>query len=274
MKREEVFSVKIYFVKPVDLIAVVINTLLELEYETYVVSEAESEALLRILGDNQRSIVFLSVSNRQEAAKWVQYGRRAQRIKGAGGGLPVQVGAFVYSNMGADERQMFLACEIPAISFSSLRENTVRTLHKVLSAFDARGARGSVRVRTRGQCVAFVTIKGASGPASCKVTEISAYAMLCEVERSMRQHFAVGMYFADVVLALRGMHIRTAAMVLGFSKENSDVFVLRFCGTEIRDGRTVYSEAIPVENRRKIHSYIRTCLKEQIDERLAAAGRR
>ncbi len=273
MKREEVFSVKIYFVKPVDLIAVVINTLLELEYETYTVSEVESEALLRVLAANQRSIVFLSVSNRQEAVKWVEYARRVQRIRGAGGGPPVQVGAFVYSSMGADEKQLFLACEIPTISFNSLRENAVRTLERVLTAFDARGARRSVRVRTRGLCVAFVTVKGVGKPLSCKVTEISAYAMLCEVETRFHQYFAVGTYFTDVVLALRGMHMRTAVMVLGFSKENADVFVLRFCGTEIRDGKLVYSEIVPVENRRKIHAYIRTCLKEEIDEQLSAAGR-
>lgn len=273
MKREEVFSVKIYFVKPVDLIAVVINTLVELEYETYTVSEVDSEALLKILPLGQRSIVFLSVSNKQEIPKWVEYARKVQAIRGAEGGVAVQVGAFVYSSMDAEERQRFLVHQIPTIGFASVRENTVQILEKILIVFDARGMRRYVRVRSRGLCVAFVTIKGRSEPLRCKVVEISAYAMLCEVDPPYHQYFGVGEHLADVMLALRGIHVRAAVKVLGFSREDASVFILKFCGMDVQDGKMVYSENVPAENRRKVHTYIRACLKEEIEEQLASAGR-
>jgi len=273
MKREEIFSVRIYFVKPVDLIAVVINTLLELEYETYTVSEVDSEALLKILPLNQRSIVFLSVSNKQEIPKWVEYARKAQAIKSAEGGAAVQVGAFVYSSMDAAERQRFLVYQVPAIGFASLRERTVQMLEKILTVFDARGMRRYVRVRSRGLCVAFVTIKGRSEPLRSNVQEISAYALLCEVDPAYHQYFAVGAHLPDVMLALRGIHVRTAVKVIGYSRENANVFILKLCGMDVVDGKMVYSENVPAENRRKVHAYIRACLKEEIDEQLAAAGR-
>ena len=49
MKREDVHSVKTYFVIPIDLINVFINTMIEMEYETYIISENDQEKLLKIL---------------------------------------------------------------------------------------------------------------------------------------------------------------------------------------------------------------------------------
>jgi hypothetical protein len=273
MKREDVFSVKIYFVKPVDLIAVVINTLLELEYETYTASEADAEDLLKILPRNQRSIVLLSVSNKQEIPKTIEYARKLQAIKSTETGLVAQVGAFVYSSIDADEQQRFLYYQIPTISFAALKDNSVQTLDKILTVFDARGMRRYVRVKSRGVCVAFVKLKGRSEPLRCVVSEISAYAMLCQVDPSYHHYFAVGSHLSDVMLTLRGIHIRTAVKVLGFSRENSSVFILKLCGIDIKDGKMVYTEAVPADTRRKIHTYVRSCLKEEIEEQLAGVAK-
>ena len=67
--------------------------------------------------------------------------------------------------------------------------------------------------------------------------------------------------------------MRSAVKILGYSKENGNVFILRFCGMDVQDGKMGYSENVPAETRRKVHAYIRTCLKEEIDEQLSAAGR-
>ena len=80
MKREDVYTVKIYFVDPIDLITVVVNTLVELEYETYSVSDHACNKLLKLLEKNQRSLVFVSVTNRHEASRWLEFARRAKEI--------------------------------------------------------------------------------------------------------------------------------------------------------------------------------------------------
>jgi len=58
MKREDVHSVRIYFVKPIDLINVFINTMIEMVYETYIIGEYDQEKLLKILPLDLRNIVF------------------------------------------------------------------------------------------------------------------------------------------------------------------------------------------------------------------------
>jgi hypothetical protein len=264
MKREDVYTVKIYFVKPVDLITVVVNTLVELEYETYTVPDYDSDKLLKILPRNKRSIVFVSITNKNEATRWLDYGRKAI-------GLPdtnVQVGAFVYTNMEAELRGEFLSAQIPAISFSNIQSNTVKVLEQILRVFDARGMRRYVRVNTRGISVAFMTLKGRKEPVRCPVHEISAVACVCEIPRDIQAHFQVGAYIPEVMLALRGIRIRTAVQIVGFSQENKDFFILKFVGIELKDGKMNYSEKTPGELRHKIHTYVRSCLKENLSEQL------
>ena len=263
MKREDVYTVKTYFVNPVDLITVVINTLVEVEYQIYTVSETDSERLLKILPDNKRSIIFLTVSNRQETQRWLDYAKRAVAILG------VQAGALVYSSMEPEERNGFLASQIPAISYSAIRTDTVKVLEQILTVFDARGMRRYVRVRARGISVAFVTVKGRSEPLRCNVTEISAYAALFEIEEEFKHYFEGGGYIPDVLLALRGIRVRAAVRVVGFSEANPGSFIVRFYGIQLEDGKMTYTERVPPEVRQKIHAYVRACLREEITEQLA-----
>jgi hypothetical protein len=264
MKREDVYTVKIFFVKPIDLITVVVNTLVELEYETYTIPDYDSEKLLKILPKNKRSIVFLSVTNKNEAARWLEFGRRAMALPETS----VQVGAFVYTNMEAELRSQFLSAQIPAISFSNIQTNTVKILEQILRVFDARGMRRSVRVKTRGISVAFLPVKGRNEPVRCAVHEISAVAFVCEIPRSIRAHFQVGAHIPEVMLALRGIRIRTAVQILGFSQENKDFYVFKFIGIEVKDGKMGYSEKTSGELRHKVHTYVRSCLKEELADQL------
>jgi hypothetical protein len=262
VKRDEVFTVKIYFVNPLDLIAVVMNTLVELEYETYSVSDYDSERLLKILPKNKRSIVFVSVANRPDTTRWLEYASRAMQIPG------VQVGAFVYTSIEAAEKLKFLEAQVPAITFASIKSNTVRVMEQILTVFDAKGLRRYVRVMARGITVAFFTVKGRDEPLRCKVVEISAQAFMCQIDDRWRHLFEAGSHIPEVQLALRGIRIRTAVQVVGFSREKKDVFILRFCGIELKDGKMEYTNKIPGEVRQKVHSYVRSCLKENLSEQM------
>jgi hypothetical protein len=262
VRREDVFTVKVYFVNPLDLIAVVMNTLVELEYETYSLPEYDSEKLLRILPKNRRSLVFVSVANRPETQRWLDFAQRAAAISG------VQVGAFVYTSIEPMEKLKFLEAQVPAITFASIKSNTVKVMEQILTVFDARGTRRYVRVIARGITVAFFPIKGRDEPLRCDLVEISAQAFMCEVDPRWRHLFTVGSHFPDVQLALRGIRIRTAVRVLGFSREKKDVFILRFCGIELKGGKMEYTNKISGEVRQKVHSYVRSCLKEDLAEQL------
>jgi hypothetical protein len=179
------------------------------------------------------------------------------------------VGAFVYTSIEPAEKLKFLEAQVPAITFASIKNNTVKVLEQILTVFDAKGMRRYVRVVARGISVAFFSVKGRDEPLRCNVLEISAQAFSCEVEESFRHLFKVDSHFPEVQLALRGIRVRTAVRILGFSREKTNVFILRFCGIELKDGKMEYTNKIPGEVRQKVHSYVRSCLKEDLAEQLA-----
>ena len=52
--------------------------------------------------------------------------------------------------------------------------------------------------------------------------------------------------------------------------ENQNVFMLRFCGIELKEGKMSYTDKVPGPIRQKVHTYVRTCLKEDIVTQLEA----
>jgi hypothetical protein len=265
MKREDVHTVKIYFIKPIDLINVVINTLIGMEYETYTIDENEMEKLLRILAEDLRSIVFICVANRQDVVKSLEYIEKLKAVEKTA----IQVGAFAYSAMDPAVKQKFLFNLATVTTFSDLKENTVGTLRTILQAFDARGNRKFIRVKARGTSEAFIMRKGRVDPIKGKIIDISAFAFACEIDPISHEYFQPGCLLSDILLSIKGIRIRTAAKLLGFSEKNRNIHIFRYFGTEIKDGKTVMTEKVPLETKQKLHRYISSCLKDDLKDKLA-----
>ena len=266
MKREDVHSVKIYFVQPIDLIHVFINTMIEMEYETYIVSEHDREKLLEIVPQDPRNIVFLCVANRHAVAKWLEYSKRLNESEN----FAIQIGAFVYTSMAEEIKKLFLYNLVSVTSFADLRTNPIEVFTKIFQAFDAKGNRKYIRVVPRDLSEAFVMVRNREEPVKGRIIDLSAAAFACEIDQRSHQYFAKpGNFFQNVLLHVRGVRIRTPVKLLGFSKENKNVFIFKYYGTELKDGKRNYTERVSQEVKQKIHKYITSCLREDMKEKLA-----
>ena len=117
---------------------------------------------------------------------------------------------------------------------------------------------------------AFIMVQNRNDPVKGKIVDLSAAAFGCEIDQLNHEHFVKpGIFFHDILLHIRGVRIRTAAKLLGFSKANKNVFIFRYYGTELKDGKITYSEKVPQEVKQKIHKYITYCLREDLKEKLA-----
>jgi hypothetical protein len=265
MNRNEVYTVKIYFIKPIDLISIIINTLIEMEYETYTLGDYDKDKLLKILSENKRNVIFLCIPHKQEINYWLDYIEKVKKVKDT----YVQIGAFVFPKMEISDKQKFLINNVSVISFDDLRKNTSKVLQKILLIFEAKGIRKHIRVAAQGICEAFISVKNIEKPVRGKVLELSSYAFACQIHEDFHDYFTVGSYIPEILLALRGIRIRISAKLLGFSRENKSIFIFKYCRYEIKDNKMDFSETISREAKQKIYSYIKSCLKEEITEKLA-----
>ena len=59
-QRLEDCNVKIFFIEPLSSISIVIDALINIEYEVYVVGEKDKEKLIKLLSPKDRNVIFFS----------------------------------------------------------------------------------------------------------------------------------------------------------------------------------------------------------------------
>lgn len=266
IKKEDVYTVKIYFIKPIDLISVVVNTLIEMEYETYTISEFDAEKLPRILPEDQRNVLFICVTSRQDAQRWLEYVGNLRDEPSS----RIQIGVFAFSSMDDTLKKKFLMNQISVTPFDQLRQNTLGVLRTILQIFECRGQRQYIRVRAQGHSEALISISGRDQPIKGSLVDLSTSAFVCDIPEIYHHYFEAGQYIREILLVLRGIRIRTAAKFLGFSQEKKNHFIMKFCTLSVKDGRFDYEEQISRDPKQKLCNYIRTCLKDSLMERLSA----
>lgn len=264
VKRNQVHTVKIYFIEPVDIISVVIDTLVKLEFETYTVSSLDKEKLLTLLHQDIRSVIFLSITNEKELEKAKVYIDALNEIKDSS----VQTGAFVKSNIKPELKMELLERNTAVIEFQDIKENTVAVLRKILTYFEARGTRKFVRTKTTGQSEAYFTVKNLENPLKARVMNVSSHAFLCMITKEDLPYFTPGSYFHEVLLVLKGIRLRTSVKIIGFNKDMPTVFVMKLCTAKLINSQLHYTDHIPPEIKNKMHNYIKICLKDNLNQKL------
>lgn len=262
--KNQVYTVEIYFINPIDLISVVINTLIELEYEAYSINETDKENLIEIIKSNPRNVIFLSVRNKMEVEGYLKYIESTLKIESTN----IAFGAFVYDAMDQATRNRFLEHNVSVIEFGELKSNTVAVMKNILTFFEARGRRLYIRTKTYGIAEAYFYIKSKENPITAKIMDISAFACSVVIDDIDKIFFQVGDYFNEILFVLGGIRVRTAAKILGFSKDNNNIHILKFCTAKMDGERIIFDENITPEISRKLHDYIRKCLKDKITEEL------
>jgi hypothetical protein len=266
MDKEQVYSVNIYFVNPLEIISVVSNTLIELEYETYTVSDLDKFKLLKVVQNDIRSVIFICVRNKIEIEESLRYIEEILSIKGPN----ILIGAFVYDHMDTDVKNKFLINNVSTIELSQIKKDPVSVLKNILTYFEARGKRLFIRTKTYGTCEAYFYFKNREAPILGKITDISAYAFSCELDEMNKLYFEVGAYLPEILYVLGGVRIRTAAKVLGFNKDKNNEYILKYCTAKMTSDKLIYEEKIAGEIKQKLHDYIRKCLKDSLTQKFNA----
>ncbi|MBN2738474.1 MAG: hypothetical protein JXR70_15950 [Spirochaetales bacterium] len=266
LKKDQVFTVRIYFIEAIELISVVVNTLIKLEFETYSISMAESQFLIPVLKRSLRNIIFICVNTAREAEHWLEYIDKLDKL----GDVNVQVGIFTYNNISDKLKLAFLERRAAVIRYSDLQENTLNVIKKILVYFEAKGQRKFVRAKASGISEAFFTVKNLEEAVRGDILETSAAAFSCRIPQAFRVYFNKGDSFDQVLLVLRGIRVRVSAQVLGFDQKAPDVFIFKLCTAKIEDNKLIYVDGLLPEVKAKVHTYIRMCLRSQIASELEA----
>ena len=204
------YSVKVYYINPIDSISIIIDALINLEYEVYTLPESDKEKLIKIIPkENTRVVVFFSIINRSEINEWLNFVNTAKALN-----LNyLQLGGFSFDQISDEEKNKFLSLGVPIISFSAVEKNAIETLQNLLTVFEAKGKRAFIRVKTLGSAEVYFYFKSRKDPLVLKIIDISASAFSVEVDDSNKNYFTINSYFSELVMILMGTRIRVNVKV-------------------------------------------------------------
>ncbi len=260
MIPKEVYAVKIFFINPIQIINVIIDTLINLEYESYVIIDDERDFLLELLPKYEKSIIFFTILNKTEVDAWINYSNELLKIDNT----QILIGAFAYDSIDQKVSEKFLENNISVIRFEDIQKNPLQVMKQIMTVFEAKGKRAYIRSKTYGQAEVYIYQKNKDKPIVCKILDMSAYAISLDVPSEYKYDFTVGGYFQEAVLILKGVRIRCSLKVVGFSSANSSLYILKICHAEIVSNKVVFTDNIPKDTSRKLHDYIKKCLKDEM----------
>ncbi len=264
INRDEVFSVKIYFINPIELLDVVINTLLEMEYETYQLDDPDKYKLLKIVPNDIRNIIYFCLRNKLEVPKWLEFVEDVKKIEGTHNLL----GCFYFDHLDNGSIRQFLQENVAMISFSDVKTNPLLMMKKVLQYFEAKGKRRYIRVLATGISEAYFYTKDKNEPIIGKIIDISRQAFSCRIPEENRIDIKVNQFYKNTLLILKGARIKVDVKVIGFSKDDPGLYVFKFCNVELKAGKVIFTETVPSDVLYKVHSYIKECLKENMRQQI------
>jgi hypothetical protein len=259
-------SVKIYFIEPIELISVVIDTLIKLNFEAYSISETYKHKLIPILKTNPRNVIYICIMGDTAVEECLKFIDKLQSINES----QIQIGAFIYNKMPLETRTQFLERGIATIPFDSLKYNTLQTLKRILTYFEAGGAKKYVSAPTSGICQAFFKIKNHDKPIQADIIMLSVYAFSCRINGNDRLNFGHGNFFHEVTLFLKGRRLVISAQFLGFGKDNPHIGFFKIYITSHESSAPQYHNRLPREIKNKLYDAVKTFLKDNLKKKIDA----
>jgi len=262
--KTQVESVKIYFIEPIQLISVVIDTLIKLNFEAYSIDGAYKNKLISVLKTNPRNVIYICVLGDASVAEWLHYIDDLQAISQS----QIQVGAFIFNKMPSETRTQFLERGIATIPFDSLKYNTLQTLKKILTYFEAGGKKKYVSAATFGICQAAFILKGQPTPIQTDILSLSVFAFSCRIKGIDRMHFEHGSFFHEVTLLLRGRRVIISAKFMGFGKENPHIGIFKIYMPSPQGSANQYHNQLTQDIKNKLYDAIKSFLKDNLKKKL------
>jgi diguanylate cyclase (GGDEF)-like protein len=257
-------NVHVYFIEPLELISVVIDTLVKMGFESYQVDLKDKMKLLQILDKEIRNVIFICISSESDLASWFEYINHIQKLEDDN----IQVGIFAYSRINPGYCMKFLERNIAVIKFSDIQADTVSVLKKILIYFEAKGRRGYVRVEACDDSSAFINLDSEHLVIKARIHTISEQFFTCYFEKKDLHHLVQGRYFTKVLLRLKGTVVQISTKILTTKKDDPRYCVMQICSALYKNKRITYTSSLKKETKDKIHRYIRYCLKENLKKRL------
>jgi hypothetical protein len=257
-------SVKIYFIEPIHLISVVIDTLIKLNFEAYSIEGTYKDKLISLLKTNPRNVIYICILGDAGAAEWLLYIDKLQSIKET----QIQVGAFIFNKMPLEVRTQFLERGVATIPFESLKYNTLETLKKILTYFEAGSKKKYVSSPTFGICQASFPLKGQPEPIQTDILSLSVYAFSCRISPNDRMHFEHGSFFKEVTLLLRGRRVVISAKFMGFGKENPHIGIFKIYMPSPPGSVNQYQSQLTQDVKNKLYDAIKSFLKDNVKKKL------
>jgi hypothetical protein len=257
-------TVKVYFVQPLESIAVVMNVLIKLNFEVYSVPLDDVYRLVPILKAHPRNVVYFCVNSDADAAQWLAY------IDMLASYTPthIQFGIFISATIAKAATLAFLNHGVATIDLSRLQSNALETLRKILLYFEAREKRKFVRARSFGICQVLFKMKNLQDAVKTDLVEISIRAFSVQVQADDKVFFNAGHYIQDVTVLLRGKRLRLSARFMGFDRQSPEKGIFLIYFPNIESGKVEFHQQLPKEVRNAIYDYIQIALREDIKRQL------
>jgi hypothetical protein len=270
INKESVYTVKIFFMNPINLISNITDILIQLEFETYTVNKEDRGYLISVLNKNIRNIIYICVLNKLETDFWLEYIDKILKLQKSF----LQIGVFVYNNIEEEMKMKFLVRGISVITFSDIKENTLSVIKRVLQYYEAKGRRKYIRAKAIGKSEVYFNFKYMKVSLKYSIIDISVTAFSALITDANSSYFRIGTVYKNIQLVLMGMRVTCSVKLLGFSKENPEIFIFKFQKETMIEGNSGYSDGLNEDNRIKIHKYIKKCLKENLNYHLSEARKK
>ncbi|MBN1797811.1 MAG: hypothetical protein JW822_04485 [Spirochaetales bacterium] len=264
MNNVQTETVKIYFIEPIHLISVVIDTLIKLNFEAYSIEGAYKEKLISILKTNPRNVIYICILGDASVEEWLHYIDELQVINQS----QIQVGAFIFNKMPLETRTQFLERGIATIPFEHLKNDTLQTLKKILTYFEAGSKKKYVSAATFGICQASFQIRGQPNPIQTDMLSLSVYAFSCYIKETDRMQFGHGNFFNEVTLLLRGRRVIISAKFMGFGRENPQIGIFKIYMPSSPGSVNQYHNQLTQDVKNKLYDAIKSFLKDNLKKKL------
>ncbi|MBN2532296.1 MAG: hypothetical protein JXB88_05365 [Spirochaetales bacterium] len=267
MQESNIVATKFYFINPVDLLIPVIDALIRVEFETYIIQGEDKEKLFKIMDIQSQHVIFISLRNRKDALDWLE----SSSIISRRNHIRIKLGAFVYSTINEDILDDFRERGIAIIPSARIREKLFEVVRQIVTLFDANNnnRRKYIRARAQGKCLALLQKRDHDHTIRAEILDISTHAFTCKIDPKDEEYLQKNFY-KDVFLSLKGMQIQISARLIEYREDdvNGRVYLFTICGDGREPSQAAGSQKIPTFIRKRLYSFIRNFLFDDIRQRL------
>jgi hypothetical protein len=265
MENNTIIASKFYFISPVDILNQLIDSLIRLEFETYIINGDNKFKIFNVLDKQSQHIIFISLRNRKEALEWLEITSNVVQSTN----LRIKLGAFVYSHITDDLKDDFQKNGIEIIPLSRISGNAIYVVKEIVPLFNAYNRRRYIRAKADGTCLALLQKRNKDRTIRAEIIDISSHTFSCRIDPK-DEGFLKDKLYRDVFLSLRGMQLQVSARLLDHRDEGPmRTYLFAICGDGRETARKGTSQKIPSFIRKRLFSFIKNFLSTYIRQRLA-----